>query len=230
MLSSQTSEQAKRAAAYAAMNLIENGMTLGLGTGSTVVYFIEALIEQCRTKKLQIKAVASSIRSAEQAKKGGIPLIDPDQALSLDLDIDGADEVDSQKRLIKGGGGALLREKIVAEMSREMIVIIDESKLVDQLGSFPLPVEIVHFAHQVTLNRIDQLGYKGKIRLTKENQLYLTDNGNLIIDIFSQKWLDPEKIERQLRSIPGVIETGFFLHHASKIIVGHPGGTSSMIE
>lgn len=214
----------KEAAARAALRYIESGMTLGLGTGSTSALFIEYLGELCR-KGLKIKAVTTSERSTELAHQFGVPLIDIQKTTHLDIDIDGADEVDQDKRLIKGGGGALLREKIVASMSDTMIVIVDASKEVPFLGKFPLPVEILPFAYQATLEHIHALGLKGEMREKQKGELYLTDNHNYIYDIqLPYPCTEPEKIEEHLQSIPGVVETGFFINIASKILVGHPSG------
>jgi ribose 5-phosphate isomerase A len=217
-------EISKMAAAKAAVEYIQPGMRVGLGTGSTTTYFIDFLGKKCQ-EGLSIEAVCSSIRSQEQAQKLGIPLQDIEKITSLDLTVDGADEVDTQKRLIKGGGGALLREKIVASMSHRMIVIIDENKLVDSLGLFPLPVEIVPFAHQATIAKLNDLGYVGQLRKAKDHTPYHTDNGNYIFDIHLEyPCLNPEKENKIIRSVVGVIETGFFLNLASQIIVGHADG------
>jgi ribose 5-phosphate isomerase A len=227
---------AKRAAGHAAAKLIHDGMLVGLGTGSTAFYFIEALIERCASSNIKISAVATSERSAAQAKAGGIPLYDINKVTTLDITVDGADEIDHQKRMIKGGGGALLREKILASISREMVVIIDKEKLVDQLGIFPLPVEVVPFAHQLTLSRINKLGCHGSFRRKKNgdnttlNELYVTDNGNYIVDIaFPQGCHSPEQTNNALKSIPGVVETGFFFHLAGRVIVGYPDGHIKII-
>lgn len=228
---SKTSEQiAKEAAGQAAADLIENGMVVGLGTGSTAACFIRSLIERCKAG-LSISAVATSKRSEEQARDGGIPILDINLLTSLDIVVDGADEIDGNKRMIKGGGGALLREKIVANMAREMIVIVDEHKVVKQLGAFPLPVEIVAFANEVTLHKIQALGYPAIFRCQSNGNLYLTDNGNYIVDIPFNKLLSvPEKDNNLLRSIPGVVETGFFFNMAGRVIVGHKDGSVNFIN
>lgn len=220
------SDIAKKAVGRQAANLVQNGMLVGLGTGSTASFFLESLIERCRTSPLQFQAVATSESTAKKAKAGELSLIDINTITSLDITIDGADEIDHQKQMIKGGGGALLREKIVASISKEMVVIIDEKKLVNQLGAFPLPIEIVPFAHILTLNRIRHLGYQGNMRLTDTKELYRTDNGNYIIDIiFPNKCQNPAKDNAALRSIPGVVEIGFFLGLAGRVLIGHPDGT-----
>jgi len=217
-------DKAKKAAGYAAAELIQENMTIGLGTGTTAFYFIERLGERCR-QGLHISAVSTSQKSWDLAREAGIPIRDIDSYTSLDLVVDGADEIDSQKRMIKGGGGALLREKIVATMSKEMIVIIDRQKLVEKLGAFPLPLEIVSFAWKATVLHIQDLGFKGAIRQTKEGKSYITDNGNLIFDIhFPSPISNPEEIDRQIRKIPGVLETGFFFNLAGKVIIGYSDG------
>jgi ribose 5-phosphate isomerase A len=221
-----SAQKAKQAAAKAAAQLIQNGMLVGLGTGSTAEYFIESLIERCKHHKLQLSVFPSSEKSAKLALAGGISLCNENQVTSLDLTVDGADEVDPQKRLIKGGGGALLREKIVATMSKEMIVIVDQHKMVDRLGGFPLPLEIVPFAHHATMHHIRSLGYESAYRKTKEEQLFITDNGNYIVDItFPDRCRHPEKDNAILKNIPGVVETGFFFDIAGRVIVGHTDGT-----
>jgi ribose 5-phosphate isomerase A len=214
----------KKAVGYKAAELVQDGMHIGLGTGTTVFYFIERLIHRCQ-QGLNIRAVASSQRSLVQAKQGRIPLLRVEEVTSLDLTVDGADEIDSEKRMIKGGGGALVREKIVASMSQEMIVIVDESKLVSSLGKSKLPVEILPFARTATMHHITKAGYQGEFRKKSDGGLYITDNGNLIIDIHFQTLReDPEKDEHTLRKIPGVVDTGFFFHLAGRVIVGFEDG------
>jgi ribose 5-phosphate isomerase A len=217
-------EEIKKSVGYQAAHLIEDGMLIGLGTGSTVYYFIEKLIERV-SLGLKIKAVSSSSKSTKQAADGGIPLIEIDAIDYLDITVDGADEIDSQKRMIKGGGGALLREKIIASMSKEMIVVVDDSKLSSHLGKHKLPVEVVPFAHQVTLRKIQKLGFNAKFRKSENNTLFVTDNQNYIIDISYNKSIEnPEQDHQILKSIPGVVETGFFFHLAGRVIVGFSDG------
>lgn len=214
----------KAAAGKAAAELIQDGMLVGLGTGSTAFHFIDHLIARCQ-QGLRIQAIATSNRSLEQAKAGNIPILDHNAITSLDVTVDGADEIDPQKRMTKGGGGALLREKIIASMSREMIVVIDESKLVQQLGAFPLPVEIVPFAFKATIDKINRLGYEGTLRSQTSSAPYITDNGNFIYDIhFRELRTNPEEDSEKLRSIPGVVETGFFFHLAGRVIIGRNNG------
>lgn len=216
--------RAKKAAGEAAAELIQSNMLVGLGTGSTATYFIKSLGRRCR-EGLKIKAVATSLDSFELALRENIPLIDPEVIHTLDITVDGADEIDSQKRMIKGGGGALLKEKIVASMSTEMIVIVDITKAVDYLGRFPLPVEIIPFAFESTIYRLQKLGYQGKVRQTNTGERYTTDNGNHIYDIqLPYPCLTPEMDYRTLKDLAGVIEVGIFLNLAGRVIIGHPDG------
>jgi ribose 5-phosphate isomerase A len=207
----------KQAASY-----VEAGMLVGLGTGSTSECFIHSLAERCNSG-LKIKgAVSSSVRSHDLAKSLGIPTLDINEVTHIDLTADGADEIDPQYRMIKGGGGALVREKIVASSSKKMIILIDESKLVSQLGKFGLPIEILPFGIKATLYKLEQLGFTGKMRM-KEGCLYVTDNGNHIFDLSSQLFSNPEKTDQLVR-IPGVVDTGFFFHLATNLLVGYADG------
>ncbi len=214
----------KKAVGYKAAEFVQTGMRVGIGTGTTVFFFIERLIRRCQ-EGLKIKAIASSERSFQLAKEGGIPLLNIDEVQSLDLTVDGADEIDSKKRMIKGGGGALVREKILAAMSKEMIVIVDEKKCVSQLGACKLPVEILPFAKNATLHHINKAGYQGEFRKKSDGSLYITDNSNLILDIhFKNVRENPEKDHETLIQIPGVIDTGFFFNLAGRVIVGYKDG------
>lgn len=219
-------EIGKKAAAVAAAELVQSGMLLGLGTGTTIKFFIERLAERCKSG-LKISAVSSSEQSTQLAGSLGIPLADINTLKSLDLTVDGADEIDEQKRMIKGGGGALLREKIVASMSKEMIVIVDAGKCVKELGStFPLPIEIMTFAWRATVNHLDALRLKGKLRMGKNNAPYITDNGNYIYDVDKEALRgDLTTLNQLILAIPGVVETGFFFNLAGRVIVGNPDGS-----
>jgi len=221
-------QEAKMAAGRKAAEWIENGMIVGLGSGSTAECFIESLIERCR-RGLRIRAVSSSRASAEKAKKGGIEVEDLNSVPRIDLTVDGADEIDPQKRMIKGGGGAHVREKILAAASNEMVVIVDESKLVDVLGKSKLPVEVLFFGSPTTRMRIETLGYEGKWRLNPDGTLFLTENGNLLFDIFFEFPLfHPEKDHEKLIHIPGVVDTGFFFNLAGRVIVGYSDGRTEL--
>ncbi len=212
-------EAIKKKIGETAATLVKDGMIVGLGTGSTAYWFIKSLGKRCH-EGLKIKAVASSNASMILAMKVGIPMLSGDEVSHLDITIDGADEIDPNKRLIKGAGGALLREKIVASMSRELVVIADESKLVNQLGAKKLPVEIVPFAYKSTLLQIQKLGCTPFLRKTDHEGLFVTDNGNYIVDakLPSERTID--EVDRELKNIPGVIETGFFSHLAGRLVIG----------
>jgi ribose 5-phosphate isomerase A len=215
--------ESKRLAAEKAVEYVDEGMIVGLGTGSTAYWAIRKIGERVQ-RGLNIKAVASSMASEQLAKEWDIPLIPFADIQYIDITIDGADEADEKHNLIKGGGGALLREKILAYNSKKFIVVIDESKLVPQLGRFPLPVEIVPFAADFTLNHINKLGGVPELRRTGE-QNYVTDNGNFIADCRFNKIANPEFLNRQLHDIPGVVETGLFLHQmVALVIVGYANG------
>lgn len=222
------SSAAKKAAGDYAAGLIQDGMRVGLGTGSTAASFISALVERHRCG-LRVEVIATSERTQALAVKGGLPVLDQESVTSLDITVDGADEIDRHKRMIKGGGGALLREKIVASMSREMVVIIDESKQVPLLGKFPLPIEISPFAHRATIAALERKGYEGVLRMDG-NTPYKTDSGHLIFDIKFHNTLEkPEHEESVIRTIPGVITTGFFFGLAGRVVVGQSDGTVQII-
>lgn len=219
----------KQAAGYAAAQLIQNDMLVGLGTGSTAAEFIKPLAERCK-RGLHIKAIATSKESEKLARELGIPLLDEDQISHLDITVDGADEVDSLKQLLKGGGGALLREKILATISTEMIVIVDKAKVVPQLGAFPLALEILPFCHTATLARLTTLGLTNQLR-RKEGKIFTTDNGNYIADCNVSPFVNQlPQLDRQLHDIPGLLETGLFLGIAGRVIIGHPDGTTKTIH
>ena len=216
---------AKETAARAAVSLIESKMIVGLGTGSTAYYFIELLGKRIKEEGLDIQTIATSKQSEACAKKNQIPLLAPQDVKEIDLTVDGADEVDPQKRLIKGAGGALLREKIIASASRKMVVVVDPSKLVQQLGKCPLPVEIIPFGYQTTLKQMGKLGYRAVLRTDNTGGPYTTDNGNYISDIhFEKVRTSPEEDHAKILSIPGAVETGFFFGLADQIIIGYEDG------
>ena len=219
----------KQLAAEAAIQNIKEGMTIGLGTGSTSAYAIEAIGRKVQ-QGLSVKAVASSIRSEEAATNVGIKLIPFSEVETIDIYIDGADEVDKDLHLIKGGGGALLREKILAFNSKEFLVIVDSSKLVEHLGKFLLPVEIIPFAMELTLKQLQKLGCTTAIR-QENNKPYITDNSNLIIDCNFKKIEQVDQIHQSINAIPGVVENGLFTKNiVSKIIVGYESGEVKVIE
>lgn len=220
---------AKKIAAEKAVEEIKDGMIVGLGTGSTVFWAINKIGERVK-EGLQIRAIATSLKSEELAKQLNIPIISAANIDIIDLDIDGADEIDKNGNLIKGGGGALLREKIIASNSKKFIVIADESKLVAKLGQFPLPVEIVPFAFELTLNKLKALGCDASIR-RYDNKNFITDNGNLIADCKFNSIEDPDDLNKKIHLIAGVVETGLFLHTmVHSVIIGHADGTMKEIQ
>ena len=220
--------EAKRAAGRAAAELPRSGMDIGLGTGSTVVHTLDRLGERLR-EGLRIRGVATSEATAEHARALGIPLCDLQDVDQLDLTIDGADEIDPSKRMIKGGGGALLREKIVAAAAREMVVLVSANKLVERLGRFPLPVEILTFGWKQTLRALERAGVSPRVRRNPEGGDYRSDNGNLIADCAMGVIPDPEQLERTLKTIPGVADVGLFLGMAGRVFVGNADGSVRVI-
>lgn len=214
----------KKLVAEKAVEYVQDGMTIGLGTGSTAHWAIEKLGEMVK-KGMRLNAVASSKTSEEQARRLNIPIIPFYEVSEIDLNIDGADEVDGLHNLIKGGGGALLREKIIAYHSKKFIVVVDESKLVERLGSFPLPVEVVSFALELTVRQLEELGCSTVIR-KKDGKEFITDNGNLIVDCHFNRIEFPLTLNNQLHHIPGVVETGLFLNTmVETVLVGYSNGT-----
>ncbi len=214
----------KKNAGYKAAEFVEDGMILGLGTGSTAKYAIERVGDRIDEEGLEVQGIPTSIETRKRAERAGIELVELDKADKIDLTIDGADEVDPQMDLIKGGGGALLREKIIAYNSDQYIVIVDPSKMVDVLGeSFDLPVEILSLWQDCISEQVEKLGCKTTLR-KKEDGIYKTDNDNNIIDCDFGTIDDPKWLSRELNSIPGVIENGLFLDIADKIIIGNEKG------
>jgi len=219
----------KRAAAARALDFVRDGMKLGLGTGSTADLFLELLAERVRAG-LKIVGTPTSQRTAEKARALHIPLAELDALGILDLTVDGADEADSQLNLIKGGGGALLREKIVAASSRRMVVIADESKLVDRLGAFPVPVEVIPFGHATTRERIrgmaERLGYTGVMLVLriKDKEIYRTDNGNCIYDCAFRAIADVPALAAALSPVPGVVDHGLFVNLATALVLAEGNG------
>ncbi|MDQ5956935.1 MAG: ribose-5-phosphate isomerase RpiA [Candidatus Rhabdochlamydia sp.] len=213
-------EEIKKKVGYKAAELVENNMLVGLGTGSTAFYFIERLIQRSQ-QGLKVEVVASSQKSFIQAKQGDLNLLDINKISSLHLTVDGTDQIDPQKRMIKGAGGAHVREKIMASMSQEMLVIIDESKMVKELGKTKVPVEILPFAAKATIHHIEQAGYKGFLRTNIDQSLYITDNQNYLFDIYFPTFISsPEQEHQKLIQIPGVIDTGFFFNLVKRVIIG----------
>ena len=216
----------KRTAARQAADMVKSGMVVGLGTGSTATYMIERLGERI-TEGLHIVGIPTSEDSARKAKKAGIPLTDFAAHRRLDIAIDGADEVQrGPLHLIKGLGGALLREKIVAQAAKKFVVIVDGSKPVDHLGErAPVPVEVISFGWECTAERLSACGAKGvKPRTDRDGNLFVSDNGNMILDCTFGPIEDPEDLARQIDAIVGVVEHGMFLNMASEVLVATEQG------
>jgi ribose 5-phosphate isomerase A len=219
----------KRAAAARAVEFVRSGMRLGLGTGSTAKHFVELVGERVRAG-LDVVAVPTSEATHADAKRVGIALTTLDETPELDLTVDGADEVGPDLALIKGGGGALLREKIVAAASARMIVIADESKWVDALGRFPLPIEVTPFGFAATLKAVGkaitgvQRGGPLALRRGKDGLAFVTDGGHWIIDAALERIDDPKALALALCGVPGVMEHGLFVDMAKMVIIGGPDG------
>jgi len=207
-------DQEKEAAARASLQFVKDGQVVGLGTGSTAAHFIKLLGEEVK-KGLRIRGIPTSVRSKELAESLGIPLTTLDDCQDIAVTVDGADEVDPKLRLIKGGGGALLREKIVASATRQMVVVADATKQVQMLGKFPLPVEVIRFAQALVAKRISALGADVCLRMGDDKKPYVTDENNHILDCRFGQIQDPEGLARELSGMPGVVEHGLFIGMAS---------------
>jgi ribose 5-phosphate isomerase A len=214
----------KEQAAAQAVELIRPGMVVGLGTGSTAEYML-ALLGQKVRQGLEIRGVPTSLKTADLARRHGIPLIAAEDDWAIDLTLDGADQADPHLNLIKGGGGALLKEKIVAAAAKQFIVMVDHSKCVPVLGtSFPLPIEVVPFGWRSTARQIESLvGAKTVIR-RQDNQVFRTEAGHYILDLHVGGIEDPARLEADLNRIAGVVETGLFVGRATLLIIGRPEG------
>ena len=210
--------QEKQNAARTAVDQIEDGMMVGLGTGSTAAFAISYLGEKVRSG-LTISAIPTSEASKKQAQSEGIPLIDFETSPSIDLCIDGADEIDSELNMIKGGGGALLREKIVASSAKRYLIIIDSSKQVETLGSFPLPVEVIPFGWQVVSRKLKGMDASPELRKSGLKP-FLTDEGNYILDCRFNSIPEVEQLETELNRIPGIVENGLFVAMCDQMIMG----------
>ena len=228
------SDRSKYACALRASALVENGMKVGLGTGSTAYWLVYHLAERVRNEGLEFVGVPTSNKTREQAQAEGLKLISMDDAGRLDITIDGADEFDQSMNLIKGGGGAHLQEKIVALGSDRMVVIADETKKVNKLGKFPLPVEVLKFGSASSHKQIEELliaqNYKDftvQMRMEK-NKPFITDEGNYIFDLNLGEIQNPRKLCVDLNIIPGVVENGLFIDVCKAVVIGYSDGTATI--
>jgi ribose 5-phosphate isomerase A len=223
-------DRAKFVAARRSVDMVQDGMKLGLGTGSTAAWMVRCLAERVREEGLRVIGVPTSTRTAELAHQLGIPISSLDDVKWLDMTIDGADEVDAELNLIKGGGAALLQEKIVATASDRMVVIADAAKEVAQLGAFPLPIEVIPFGWQTTkalveetLVGMDVLGRDVSLRMNGDRPL-LTDEANYILDLHLKRIGNPRQLALVLNQIPGVVENGLFIDICDVVVIGHGDG------
>jgi ribose 5-phosphate isomerase A len=212
-------DAAKRQAAEAAAELVRDGDVVGLGTGSTAIHMVRRLGARVRGG-LRIRGIPTSLATEAAAREHGIPLVGLGEVTEIHITIDGADEIDPTLNLIKGLGGALLREKVVASMSKRLVIVADESKLVDRLGAkAPLPLEVVPFAAPTVARALARHAWTTTARLDAQGRTFHTDNGNIILDARGGDLRDPWRVERELRSIPGLVETGLFIGMASEAFV-----------
>lgn len=223
------SDNEKQATARAALKFIQDGQIVGLGSGSTSAYFIRFLGERVKGG-LKIRGIPTSVRAQRLAEECGIPLTTLDLVQTIDVDVDGADEFDPQLRLIKGGGGALLREKIIASASKKFVVVADSSKQVPILGKFPLPVEVIPFAEALLTRRISALGATVIVRKSPDGVVFKTDEGHHILDCHFGKIPDPPALARTLSDMPGVVEHGLFINLASVVLLAKGGQVVELVS
>ena len=223
-------DKAKFVAAKRAADMVEDGMRVGLGTGSTAAWLVRCLGEMVREDGLRFSGVPTSVRTAQLAREVGIEVLSLDEARWLDLTIDGADEFDRDLNLIKGGGGALLQEKIVAAASDQMVVIADKAKEVESLGAFPLPIEVVPFGWQTTqalveetLISMDVMGRTSTLRMSHSSP-YITDEGNHVLDLHLVRIGNPRQLALILNQIPGVVDNGLFIDICDTVVIGYGDG------
>ena len=226
MLLMENVDKAKELAAQRSLEFVEDGMVVGLGSGTTATHFIKLLGERVK-QGLRVRGIASSKASEALAESLSIPITDFHECPVIDVAIDGADEITHQLQLIKGGGGALLREKIVASASRRFIIVADSSKIVNRLGKFPLPVEVIPMASPLVARRLQQLGMAPTVRKTATGEDYITDEGNLILDCACGQIDDPHKVAASITEIVGVVEHGLFLDMAERALIA---GDSEVTE
>jgi ribose 5-phosphate isomerase A len=227
---------AKRAAAARALDMVEDGMTLGLGTGSTAAWFVRLLSERMKSEGLEVVGVATSSTTSWLAEELGVPLKPLEASDRIDLIVDGADEFDGDLNLIKGGGAALLQEKIVASAAERMVVVADPGKRVTHLGAFPLPVEVVRFGWPVTKAAVERVladmvvdGHEVTVRMSNDGPL-VTDEGHHIFDLHLGRIRDPARLSLALNGLPGVVEHGLFIGMADTVIMGLENGAAEVIN
>lgn len=221
---------AKQAAGRRAADLVEDGMTVGLGTGSTVFFTLQRLAERIRAEGLSLRGVPTSVDTEQKAREMGIPLATLDEVERIALTIDGADEIDGEYQMIKGGGGALLREKVVAAISDRVVTVVGRDKLVTRLGTtFLLPVEVVPFALATVTRAIVKLGGQPAVRRSNPSPAFVTDNGNQILDCkFEGGIADARALAARLSTEPGVVEHGLFIDLATDVVIGDEDGTAEL--
>lgn len=207
-----------------AATFVEDNMVLGLGTGSTAVYMVKAVAKRAKEEGLNLTCVSTSIATRKLATDLGLNVVDLSEVDSIDLTIDGADEVSKDFQGIKGGGGAHLFEKIVAENSKKNIWIVDESKDVEVLGAFPLPVEVVPFGYELLLQKFKEKGYEPVLRVTESGQIFETDSGNYILDLHLEKIENPKSLAQELKAQTGVVEHGLFIDIVDQVILSNDQG------
>lgn len=223
-------DEEKRLVGQAAADEVRSGMALGLGSGSTVYFFLEELGRRVKAG-LDVVGIPTSERTARLALEFGIPLATFDERQELDLDVDGADEVDPRLNLIKGHGGALLREKIIALAARRRVIVVDSTKLSDALGTnMTLPVEIVPFACALSQRGLTGLGAEPVLRQTEAGQPFVTDNGNWILDCRFAPMADPVRLEAAINAVPGVMENGLFTSLADEVLVARAGSVERLVR
>jgi len=225
-------ENLKKAAAEEAVKYVKSGMVVGLGTGSTTYFAIKKIGELIKGKELtDIIGIPSSVQSEELSKRFNIPLTTFDKYTEIDITIDGADEVDENLNLIKGGGGALLREKVLAQATKKEIIIVDESKLSEVLGTkWAVPIEIIRFALNVESKFLESIGGKPKLRISENNKPFITDEGNYILDTNFGKIENPEILAQQIENRAGIVEHGLFIHLTSEVIVATNEGIKKIVR
>lgn len=219
----KTQDELKKIAGYKAAELVEDGMTVGLGTGSTVRYLLDALGERIKKDGVHFTGVPTSKRTADYGRNLGMEIKSLDDVDQIDITIDGADEVDPNLNGIKGGGGAQTWEKLVAINSKQCAWIVDESKVVDQLGKFPLPVEVLAYGHHQLVKRLADMGYEPTVR-QKDGDVFHTDEGNIIVDLHLDKIAAPYDLADELSNMTGVVEHGLFLDMTQTVVVGTQDG------